>query len=85
MEKLEYMKKKTKNQFGLHIPRGELQFLTANERENYIEHANTGVLGQGYGLAAHMKAINNVLVNTYKDIPLLPHLKREPKTFRFKD
>ena len=69
----------------MHIPRGELQFLTANERSNYIEHANTGVLGQGFGLASHMKAVNNVLINTYKDIPLLPHLQKKPKSFMFKD
>ncbi len=59
--------------------------MTANERGNYVEHANTGVLGQGFGLASHLKAVKNILVNTYKDIPLLPHLKKEPKTFRFKD
>jgi len=32
-----------------------------------------------------MKAVNNVLINTYKDIPLLPHLQKKPKSFMFKD
>jgi hypothetical protein len=74
MENLARLKNKTKSQFNLDLPRGELQFITANERENYIEHAKTGVLGQGFGLASHLKAVKNILVNTYKDIPLLPHL-----------
>lgn len=74
MENLARLKKKTKRHFSLDLPRGELQFITPNERSNYVEHAKTGVLGQGFGLASHLKAVNNILINTYKDIPLLPHL-----------
>lgn len=32
-----------------------------------------------------MKAINNVLVNTYKDIPVLTHLRKLPHASKFID
>jgi len=59
--------------------------MTPHERGNYVEPTKTGALGQGYGLAKYLKGVNNVLINTYKNIPLLPHLNTKPHTFRLKD
>lgn len=55
------------------------------QKDNLVEPANTGVEGQGFGLAAHRKGIYNMISNSGKVIPLPAHLTKNTRCVSLKN
>lgn len=52
------------------------------QKDDLIELANTGNQGEGYGLAAHRKGVENTLTSSFytASVPLPVHLSKNKRT-----